>query len=258
MRVDFIIKEINMEGWLILGFVLFLIGFKWIVFVFFAIPLKGYLIIRERLEMRRRASVNDSNSPRGNPLKVRRVSSRVLEYISGYLRYMDFQIGLIPSHHIRRFMYKYFWGVDMQRDVVIYYGAEIRSHYQLHIGKGTIIGDRAILDARAGGIYLGENVVLSSNVSMWTDQHDYNDPDFKLKNGKRGPIRIGDRAWIGPNVIILHSVTIGEGAVVAAGAVVTKDVPPYTLVGGVPAKVIGERNRRLRYEFKGNNYTPFY
>ena len=93
---------------------------------------------------------------------------------------------------------------------------------------------------------------------MWTDQHDYNDPDFKLKNGKRGPIRIGDRAWIGPNVIILHSVTIGEGAVVAAGAVVTKDVPPYTLVGGVPAKVIGERNRRLRYEFKGNNYTPFY
>lgn len=66
-----------------------------------------------------------------------------------------------------------------------------------------------------------------------------------------------DRAWIGPNTIILHSVHIGEGAVVAAGAVVTKDVEPYTIVAGIPAKKVGDRNRDLKYEFNGK-YSPFY
>ena len=61
---------------------------------------------------------------------------------------------------------------------------------------------------------------------------------------KRGPIVIHDRVWIGPGVTILHNVTIGEGAVVAAGAVVTKNIPPFTLVGGIPAKVIAKRNGR--------------
>ena len=116
----------------------------------------------------------------------------------------------------------------------------------LTIGKGSIIGDRAILDARHGGIIIGKNV------------NDYNDPYFRCTNIKGGTINVKDRAWIGPNVIILHGVTVGEGAVVAAGAVVTKDVPPYTLVGGVPAKVIGKRNEDLRYEFDGSGYLPFY
>ena len=57
---------------------------------------------------------------------------------------------------------------------------------------------------------------------------------------KSAPIWIGDHVWIGMRTMILKGVTIGEGAVIAAGAVVTRDVPPYTLVGGVPAKVIKE------------------
>lgn len=68
-----------------------------------------------------------------------------------------------------------------------------------------------------------------------------------------GSVTIGNRAWIGPNVIILRNVTIGEGAVIAAGAVVSHDVPPYTLVGGVPAKVIGKRPTDLKYEFTGSH-----
>ena len=74
---------------------------------------------------------------------------------------------------------------------------------------------------------------------------------------KIGSVKIGDRAWIGPDVTILHSVDIGKGAVVAAGSVVTKNVPPYTIVAGIPAKVIGERNPNLLYEFSGN-YIKFY
>ena len=132
-----------------------------------------------------------------------------------------------------------------------------RASYNLFIGEGSIIGDRAILDARRGGIRIGKNVNIGTGVSFWTGQHDYNDPYFRSMPNKRGPINVEDRVWIGPGVIILHDVTIGAGAVVAAGAVVTKDVPPYTLVGGIPAKPIAKRNTNLVYEFNGE-YLPFY
>ena len=144
----------------------------------------------------------------------------------------------------------------MQSKAVIYFGSEIRSHQNLHIGEGTIIGDRSILDARRG-IYIGKNVNFSSNVKIWSYQHDHSDPYFNCTEQKVGPVYIEDRAWIGPDVTILHSVTIGEGAVVAAGAVVTKDIPPFSIVAGIPAKVIGERNKNLLYEFSGN-YLKLY
>ena len=176
---------------------------------------------------------------------------RLRELISGFIRYMDFQVGMIPSHHVRKFIYKMIFCVDIQRKVVIYFGSEIRSHSNLHIGEGSIIGDRAILDARSG-IYIGKNVNFSSNVKIWTYQHDHSDPNFSCTDTKVGPVYIGDRAWIGPDVTILHSVTIGEGAVVAAGSVVTKDVPPYAIVAGIPAKTVGQRNKNLVYEFSGN------
>ena len=122
----------------------------------------------------------------------------------------------------------------------------------IKIGKGTIIGENAILDGRAG-LEIGNNVNFSSNVRIWTLQHDYRDPDFACNPEHYGPVKICDRAWIGPHTIILHDVTVGEGAVIAAGAVVTKDVLPYTLVGGGPAKQIGIRPRGLRYEFHGGH-----
>lgn len=140
-------------------------------------------------------------------------------------------IADIPSHHIRNFFYRHIYKVQMAPKVVIYSGAEIRNPTNLKIGKGSIIGDNAILDARAG-IEIGQNVNFSSNVRIWTLQHDYRDPDFACTPEHYGPVKICDRAWIGPHTIILHDVTIGEGAVVGAGAVVTKDVPPYTLMGG--------------------------
>ena len=176
-----------------------------------------------------------------------------------FARYRDFKdrlclkwISEIPSHHIRIFFYRYIYLIPMEDKVVIYAGAEIRNPTQLEIGKGTIIGDNAILDARAG-IKIGENVNFSSNVSIWTFQHDYRDPYFACNKDHVGPVKIGNRAWIGPNVIILRNVTIGEGAVVAAGAVVSHDVPPFSLVGGIPAKVIGQRPTDLKYEFTGSH-----
>lgn len=144
----------------------------------------------------------------------------------------------------------------MGKHSIIYFGSEIRASYKLQIGEGSIIGDRSILDAR-NGIIIGKNVNFSSNVSIWTEQHDHKDPYFACNSTEKFAVKIEDRVWIGPNVIILHSVTIGEGAVVAAGAVVTKDVEPFTIVGGIPAKKIGDRNKDLHYEFKGKP-IPFY
>lgn len=187
----------------------------------------------------------------------KKLKSRCRSIFIGYMRFHDFATGYIPSNSIRYSIYKYVYKVDMEENVIVHFGAEIRAPHQLKIGKGSIIGDKCILDARRGGIVIGNNVNISSQVCLWTGQHDYNDPWFRSNPSKRGPIKIGDRAWLGPNVTVLHSVTIGEGAVVAAGAVVTKDVEPFTLVGGIPAKKIGDRNRDLRYEFNGES-VAFY
>ena len=132
---------------------------------------------------------------------------------------------------------------------IIYYGSEIRAPYNFKIGKGSIIGDKSILDARKE-IEIGENVNFSSNVHIWTEQHDHRDPYFKCNSNHTFKVIVGNRAWVGPNVTILPKVKIGEGAVIAAGSVVTKNVEPFTIVAGLPAKKIGERNRDLKYVFE--------
>lgn len=80
---------------------------------------------------------------------------------------------------------------------------------------------------------------------MITGSHDIDDPDF---TADFQPIHVGHHCWIGTGAIILQGVRIGDGAVVAAGAVVTKDVPEYEVWGGVPARYIRKRNRDLRYK----------
>jgi acetyltransferase-like isoleucine patch superfamily enzyme len=164
------------------------------------------------------------------------------------------KVGTIPSHPLRNFIYKNIYKVDMGKNVVIYSGAEIRAPNRLVIGKGSIIGNYSILDAR-NHIAIGENVNFSHGVWLWTEQHNYNAPDFSCISNKNKKITIKDRAWLGPRVIVLPGCTIGEGAVIAAGAVVTKDVKPYTLNAGIPCKEISQRNRNLIYIFNGEHLS---
>ncbi len=184
----------------------------------------------------------------------KRILSCLKRYIEGAYRYYDIQVGLIPSHHIRNFIYRHIFRVELSRNAIIYYGAEIRSHSRLRIGNSSI-GDKAILDAR-NGIEIGDNVNLSTGVQIWTEQHSHSDPWFRCISGCSYRVKIDDRVWVGPRVTILHSVHIGEGAVVAAGSVVTKDVEPYAIVAGIPAKKIGERAKNLKYTSIGD-YLPF-
>ena len=166
----------------------------------------------------------------------------------GWQRYMLYQIGLVPSHHIRRFVYRAL-GAEIGKNVVFHFRTEVRGLHRLKIGDGTIIGDNALL-AAGRGLIIGKNVNLSSNVSIYSRAHDHRDPYFRSTPATTHPVNIGDRVWIGSNAIILTGVNIGEGAVVCAGCVVTKDVEPYAVVAGIPAKKVNERPHDLRYVFK--------
>lgn len=239
-------------------FVLIALLGKWIMFILLCPFIRLYLRLRCIQSNRTSTNLNSNKQNcdnRNNTLH--NIKSICRRYMDGYIRYMQFQVSYIPSHHIRDWIYKNIYLVKMAPNSIIYFGAEIRGSYNLKIGKGAIIGDKAVLDARVGGIEIGENVQLGSFVKLWTDSHDMNDPYFRGTPGKRGPIKIGNRAWLGPNVTVIHSVTIGEGAVIAAGSVVTKDVEPYAVMGGIPARKFGERSHDLRYEFSGD-YVPFY
>lgn len=164
-------------------------------------------------------------------------------------RWFLFQVGTLPSIHIRKFIYKCL-GAKIGPRAIVHFKTEIRKPELLSIGEGSIIGDNCILDARRE-LNIGRNVNISSNVSIYTLQHDYRDPYFGDVVNRKLSIEIEDRVWLGANVIVLPGVKIGEGAVCCAGCVVCKDVEPYTVVAGIPAKQVAERPRNLRYNFSG-------
>lgn len=105
----------------------------------------------------------------------------------------------------------------------------------IFLGEGVFINSGCKFQDQ-GGIYLGDRCLIGHNVVLATLNHGMN-PSHR-GDLHPAPIRIGCDVWIGSNATVLPGVTIGDGAVVAAGAVVTKDVPPMTVVGGVPAKIL--------------------
>ena len=105
----------------------------------------------------------------------------------------------------------------------------------IHIGENVFINSGCKMQDQ-GGIFIGSDVLIGHNACLLTLNHEM-DPDNRADMHPK-PIYIDDKAWLGSNVTVLPGVKIGEGAIVAAGAVVTKDVPANTVVGGVPAKII--------------------
>lgn len=175
----------------------------------------------------------------------------------GVEKFLSYHIGLLPSNHLRKLLFVGM-GVRVGKEVSIHYKTEIRGAQGLILGDGTIIGDNCILDARRGLVF-GKNVSLSSNVSIYTLQHDHRDPYYRCPDETHHmTVKIGDRVWLGANVIVLPGVTIGEGAVCCAGCVVTKDVPSYAVVAGIPARKVGDRPQVLKYEFKSKNCCRLY
>jgi len=165
----------------------------------------------------------------------------VLKVIYLYLR--DFNIfcatltGYIPFHIVRSALYRGLFGVDLPHDSVVYWRCRFFVPDGVHIGHRSIIGNDAFLDGR-NGLYIGNDVSIAAEVRIYTMEHDIASTDFAMSGAS---VRVDDWAFIGPRVTILPGVRIGEGAVVAAGAVVTSDVEPWTMVGGVPATFIKNR-----------------
>ena len=153
-------------------------------------------------------------------------------------------VGFVPSHTFRKVVYK-MSSMKIGRGSVVHIGANFFQPNNIVVGKDTIVGDHAFLDGRAK-LTIGNHVDIASYVMIYNSDHDLESSTFKAREET---VTIKDYVFIGPRVIILPGVTIGKGAVVAAGAVVTKDVPDFTIVGGVPAKAIGERkNENLSYK----------
>ena len=131
-------------------------------------------------------------------------------------------------------------GVNLAKNVRFYNGFHVRNPKGITIENGVSIGPHVLLDGRCG-LTIEENAVVAYESIIWTLNHDYNNERFA---GKGASVTIGKYAWICSRAIILPGITIGEGAIVASGAVVTKDVLAYTIVGGIPARVIGKREKR--------------
>jgi maltose O-acetyltransferase len=152
-------------------------------------------------------------------------------------------VGNVPFHHKRRFFYRAA-GMKIGKGSTIHMYTRFYDPRNIVVGNDTIIGEFAILDGRHK-LRIGDHVAIASHVSIYNSEHAIDSDDFRPITE---PVVIEDYVFIGPNAVILPGVTIGRGAVVAAGAVVTKDIPPLSIVGGVPAKVIGERkNKDLNY-----------
>jgi len=120
----------------------------------------------------------------------------------------------------------------------------------IEFGDNVFIGRNAIIRSVHSNIVFGSNIMLGPNVQLIGGDHNFRQIGqfmFAVKEKQPGddlPISVEDDVWIGAGAVVLKGVTICRGSVVAAGAVVTKNIPPYSIFGGLPAKVIGYRFNR--------------
>lgn len=180
----------------------------------------------------------------GNPLEGSSAVAKIINRVRNIFIDMNLFIvhivsTSIPCHFLRNIVFTAN-GVKIGNKSVIHMGCRFFSLNNIVIGKDTIIGYKAFLDGR-DKISIGDHVDIASEVMIYNSEHKINDPKFEAENEA---VEIGDYVFIGPRAIILPGVKIGKGAIVAAGCVVTKDVPEYSIYAGVPGKVIGERKLR--------------
>lgn len=169
------------------------------------------------------------------------------------LKIIDIKIA-IHDFFYRKKQYKLYKKMKcVGKNIYINKGCKIDSIDEIEIGDNVWIGTCCHLVA-SGGLRISSGCILSHNIEIWTQNHNYQSDDLMSvpydKRFIKKPVVIEENVWIGSRVIILPGVTIGEGAVIGAGAVVTKNIPKCAVVGGNPAKVIKYRNEEQYFKLK--------
>jgi acetyltransferase-like isoleucine patch superfamily enzyme len=164
---------------------------------------------------------------------------RLIHFLTNYV------VSRLPSFGLRRLWYRHAVGATIEHHAGIHLGCYLWSYTPrqvkrtgFRIGAYTRINRDCCLDVR-GRLDIGENVSVSPEVTILTASHAVNAPDFHVE---LRPVVIEDHVWIGTRATILPGVTLGRGSVVAAGSVVTRDVPALSIVAGVPAREVGTRD----------------
>jgi acetyltransferase-like isoleucine patch superfamily enzyme len=139
----------------------------------------------------------------------------------------------------------FFWSLFLKKigkNVFIMSNVTLMSPHNIEIGNHVLINTGSKIGGQ-NGIKIGNFVLIGYNVNLVSENHAFSNPHLPIKNQGYfgGKIQIEDDVWLGANVVVLPSVKIGRGAIVGANAVVTSDVSPYSIVGGIPAKKIKNR-----------------
>jgi acetyltransferase-like isoleucine patch superfamily enzyme len=149
----------------------------------------------------------------------------------------------IPSHTIRQWYYCYVMKYNIGQNTAILMDCTFDCTQHFAIGSNSVINGKCRIDNKSS-ITIGDNVSISQEVMILSSDHDPDSPVFASRDL---PVIIEDYVFIGSRATILPGVTIGKGAVIAAGSVVTKNVEPFAIVGGVPAQFIRTRKAELNY-----------
>ncbi|MEM4724069.1 MAG: acyltransferase [Candidatus Hadarchaeum sp.] len=161
-------------------------------------------------------------------------------------------VARIPSHAVRLWFYRSVMEFSIGRHSYILMDVWFDQRGRFSMGEGSVINERCRIDNR-GGVRIGNGVSVSADVIILTADHDLRDRQFSSRERE---VVIGDCVFVGTRALILPGVTIGHGAAIGAGAVVTRDVPERAVVAGVPARQIGERPEGLDYRL--NYGRPFH
>lgn len=173
------------------------------------------------------------------------------EFVKGLWLLFSSAIYSFPCWKMRKFLLNLTLG-ELGKNCFFLRGLQVTNPKNVFIGNHVVINKHVMLDGRTAKIVIGDNVDIAQETNIWTLEHDVNDDKHEVKGAD---VVIEDHVWIASRVTILPGVHIGRGAVIAAGAVVSKDVPALEIWGGVPARKIGVRNNKLEYE---NNYSPWF
>lgn len=155
-------------------------------------------------------------------------------------------VTVLPYSRIGNTLRRLYWSRRLKipdGDISIFPSVKFFCTEAIKIGGGVSINYNVLIDSCGGSISIGNDVLIGPNCVLRAADHIFSDITRPInKQGHLGgEIIIEDDCWLAANVVVVKGVTIGKGSIVGAGAVVTKSIPPYSIAGGIPARVIGHR-----------------